>query len=75
VRRFAWWGVTRSSEITVRPHPGLGSERARDIRARAWAFVFDCYEKKKAAGVIGTNGGDGKEIKDVPANPILPERE
>ena len=27
----------------------LTPEQARDIRARALAFVFDCYAKKKAA--------------------------
>jgi hypothetical protein len=27
----------------------LTSEEARDVRVRAWRFVFDCYAKKKAA--------------------------
>jgi hypothetical protein len=31
------------------PHPRAMSEPARDARARAWAFVFDCYRKKEAA--------------------------
>lgn len=27
--------------------PDTTPEQARDIRARAWRFVFDCYEKKR----------------------------
>ncbi len=30
--------------------PGsIAPEPARETRARAWAFVFDCYRKKEAA--------------------------
>ena len=31
------------------PHRSVTAEQARTARARAWAFVFDCYCKKKAA--------------------------
>jgi hypothetical protein len=31
------------------PHRSVTAEQARTARARAWAFVFDCYGKKKAA--------------------------
>ena len=31
------------------PRPGPTPEQARDVRARAWRFVFDCYAKKKPA--------------------------
>jgi hypothetical protein len=27
---------------------GITPEQARDVRARTWRFVFDCYAKKKA---------------------------
>jgi hypothetical protein len=40
------------------PHPRPASEQCRDVRARAWAFVFQCQAKKKAAGVTSTNGDD-----------------
>ena len=45
-------------------------EQIYGARARAWAFVFTCMEKKAA----GTNGGkDGKErIKNVPAEDSIP---
>ena len=41
--------MTRSSYtlITVKPTPDITSEQAHDVRARAWRFVFDCYEKTK----------------------------
>jgi hypothetical protein len=39
-----------SSDITSRPTPSLTPEQARDVRARAWRFVFDRWEQKKAAG-------------------------
>ena len=58
--------------IRVLRCPDLSPEQARDIRARAWAYVFDCYFKKKAG--VPSTGGDGKEIRNVPANPIVPER-
>jgi hypothetical protein len=37
-------------------------EWGRDARARAWAFVFQCWqEKQNAAGVSSTNGDDAEE--------------
>jgi hypothetical protein len=33
------------------------AEQARDVRARAWSFIFDCYAKKKAAA----RAGDGEK--------------
>ena len=32
------------------------SEQAREARARAWRFVFDCWEQKKAASKDGSEG-------------------
>jgi hypothetical protein len=39
-------------------------EHFRDTRARAWAFVFDCYLKKEAATSPVSRPGDAKEIKN-----------
>lgn len=44
----------------------VASERendpGREIRARAWRYVFDCYEKKKAAAEsAGDKGVEGKK--------------
>ncbi len=48
--------------IYVRSTPSFTPEQARD--ARAWAFVFACYQaKQNAASVTSTDGGDGTEIK------------
>ena len=40
--------------IVAGPTPGITPEQARDARARAWAFTFDCYAKKTAR----TRGGE-----------------
>lgn len=56
-----------NTDIIVKPCPGLTPERARDARARAWKYVFDCYGKKKG-GVPSTARNDGKEIKLIDEN-------
>jgi hypothetical protein len=45
--------VTRT-DITLRSTPGTTPEQARNARARAWVFIFDCYAKKTAR----TRGGE-----------------
>jgi hypothetical protein len=42
------------SHTAAKPVP----ERARDVRACAWRYVFDCYEKHKAAE---KSGGENHE--------------
>jgi hypothetical protein len=38
---------------------------ARDARARAWVYVFECYERKKAdAGSTARSGEVAKGEKD-----------
>jgi hypothetical protein len=32
-----------------REHPGISPEQVRDARARAWAFVFQCYQDSQKA--------------------------
>ena len=34
--------------ISGSPAPGVVPEQARDARARAWMFVFECWEQRKA---------------------------
>jgi hypothetical protein len=43
-------------DIAVKPLPGTSPGQARDARARAWRFVFECYENNKAAGAIRGEG-------------------
>ena len=38
-----------SSRMTSSLRPSISPQEGPDVRARAWAFVFDCYRKKKAA--------------------------
>jgi hypothetical protein len=47
-------------------HTGSSNETsARDARARAWVYVFECYERKKAdAGSTARTGGETKGDKD-----------
>ena len=39
--------MSEETRLFQRLHPGVTSEQARDARARAWAFVFECWHAKK----------------------------
>jgi hypothetical protein len=54
--------------IIAKASPGVSPEHARDARAHAWRFVFDCWEQKKAAGQVGGDEHARKESKDVSRN-------
>ena len=50
--------------------PDATQVHARDARARAWAFAFECYRKKKGARPGAPD--DGTESKEDPADaPIV----
>jgi hypothetical protein len=36
----------------TRPHPSMTAKEVRDVRARAWAYVFECYSRRE-----GQQGG------------------
>jgi hypothetical protein len=36
--------------LVVKSTPDITPEQARDVRARAWAFVFQCWQEKKKGG-------------------------
>lgn len=40
----------------------LRKDEAREARVRAWRYVFDCYEKKKAC--VGDNSRVGHEAEE-----------
>jgi hypothetical protein len=42
--------------IAVRTLPRISPEQACDARARAWSFIFECYQNNKAAGTISGEG-------------------
>ena len=51
-----------SSEREVRlAHEGTVPDLARDLRASAWRFIFDCYAKKKAAHPGGPDDAEDLE--------------
>jgi hypothetical protein len=51
-----------SDERKVRlAHEGIAPDRARDLRASAWRFIFDCYAKKKAAHPGGPDDAEDLE--------------
>jgi hypothetical protein len=43
-------------------HFSATPEQARDARARAWAYVFDCYTKKQGGPDQKAAQNDTKEI-------------
>jgi hypothetical protein len=49
--------------VVLRPI-SISPENAQAERARAWAFVIDCYRTKKAAASSLGRPNDAKEIKN-----------
>jgi hypothetical protein len=58
-------GAVVSRDSRDAPNFHAPAKKASDARARAWAFVFQCYEAKKnpAAGP-SRRGEDGTETKE-----------
>jgi hypothetical protein len=57
--------ATKTDATTiVKRTPGITPGQARDARARAWVFIFDCYAKKTAAEPAQLNEHDAKEISN-----------
>ena len=50
-------GDRMRSSARIAPGLDIAPEQARDARARAWKFVFDCHAKN-ATSVPGANGGE-----------------
>ena len=44
--------------IVVKSNPGITPEQARDARACAWAFVFECFYRHEKEAVSGRGGED-----------------
>jgi len=66
-----------AEHTAVTPLSGISPEQARDTRARAWAFVFQCWQEKQmttepAAEPHGRNEvsiRNRKEVSDVDHRP------
>lgn len=57
------------ARIPLSPTP----DQARNTRARGWAFVYDCYAKKNAAGMTSTNGDNAEGSVNDRAKTSIPE--
>jgi hypothetical protein len=52
--------------IVVKTLPGVTSDQARDVRARCWDFVFQCWHAKKGAPHDLTNSSTAEMAKNGP---------
>jgi hypothetical protein len=59
-----------SDRLSRSPHPRLSQEQARAARARAWGFVFRCWQDKQttAERAPAPNGRDGTTVQGDSAN-------
>jgi hypothetical protein len=57
------------SQVAIRPLSGITPEQARDARARAWSFVFACWNAKKGSGAAALDAR--KEDLNVSGESIL----
>lgn len=48
--------MSKKIRITYRQHPSVTPEEEREVRARAWQFIFDCYEKRRATEMDNEQG-------------------
>jgi hypothetical protein len=49
------------TDITIKPAPGITLEQARDARASAWGYVFQCFRRRE-----GQEGGPAIAAPDSP---------
>ncbi len=65
--------MSEAPRIAPRPIPTITTEQVREVRARAWAFVFVCFHRlKKKKGGPATAPDARKEINGS-GKPILPK--
>ena len=61
--------------IATRPDPGLIADKARDIRARAWSYVFSCFERhqsKEGGHETASDSRKGGSENDSTATASIP---
>jgi hypothetical protein len=58
-----------SSELTFTPRPDATPDQTRNLRARAWLFVFDAYARKNpGAGLSARELSNGTATEEDSAN-------
>jgi hypothetical protein len=66
--------VRSKPDIALKPLSGISSDDARDARAKAWEYIFQCFQNSvHQKGGPATAPDDAKEIKNVRAESIIPE--
>jgi hypothetical protein len=55
-----------SKQVTAVSNSAITSEQARNARARAWAYVFQCWHAKKGDCHDLTNNSTPKTMKNGP---------
>jgi len=60
-----------SPRTTQLSSSSITSEPFRDVRARAWAYVFECYRKKEAATSPVSRPGDAERSQSDGARNIV----
>jgi hypothetical protein len=65
-----------AEHTAVSPLSGISPEQARDTRARAWVFVFRCWQEKQMTtepdGRNDVSIRNWKEVSDVDHRPDRP---
>ncbi len=61
--------------IIVKPTPGLAPQEARDTRARAWAYVFACFERHQSKKTVTHAPSNGPEDVAPPSFQDAPGRQ
>jgi hypothetical protein len=64
-----------SSRMTSSLRPSISPQEGRDVRARAWAFVFECYRKNEAATSPVSRPRDAERSQSDGASDIIQESE
>ena len=59
-----------SPRVASSSRPSISPQQARDLRAQAWIFAFECFEhcKKEAPTLPVSRPDDGTESKEDSAN-------
>jgi len=61
-----------SRRITFSPNADTTHEEAREIRARAWAFVFECWRAKQEGGPTTAPDNPERRSDELRARSSIP---
>ncbi len=65
--------MSSTPRSAYRPDPDATPEEARDVRARAWAFIFSCWHAKGGSSATAAQD-DRKGFNDDPATARIPRQ-